>query len=62
MSGFSMKPWSIYSKYFLNRSKAEASANNIGHLVPSMGEESMMVIADKQFALVRNYSGGAPDE
>tara|TARA_B100000989_G_C19340412_1_gene384728 strand:+ start:56 stop:382 length:327 start_codon:yes stop_codon:yes gene_type:complete len=61
-SGFGMKPWSIYSKYFLNRSQAEASADNIGHLVPSMGKESMMFITDKQFALVRNYSGGALDE
>ena len=61
-SAFGMKPWSIYSEYFLNRSKAEASADNIGNLVPSMGKESMMFITDKQFALVRNYSGGAPDE
>ena len=61
-SGFGMKPWSVYSKYFLNRSQAEASADNIGHLVPSMGKESMMFITDKQFALVRNHPGGAPDE
>ena len=61
-SGFGVKPWSIYSKYFLNRSQAEASAENIGHLVPSMGEESMMFITDKQFALVRNNPGVALDE
>ena len=61
-SGFGMKQWSIYSKYFLNRSQAEAAADNIGRQVPSMGKVSMMFITDKQFALVRNYSGGASDE
>jgi len=60
--GFIMKQWSIYTKYFINRSQAEVAADNIGRQVPSMGKVSIMFITDKQFALVRNYSGGSAKE
>ncbi len=55
--GFSMKQWSVYTRYFVTRAQADAAADRIGLHVPPMGKVSMMFITDKQYAMVRNFNG-----
>ena len=60
--GFTMKQFSVYQRYFENRAKADSAADRIGGRAPPMGNVSTVFLTDKQIALIRNYSGGAPAE
>lgn len=60
--GFFMKQFSVYMRYFNNRTQAEAAADRIGGRVPRMGTVSILFLTDKQFALMRNYDGKATAE
>ena len=55
--GFTMKQWSVYTRYFTSRGQADAAADRIGIQVPPMGKVSMMFVTDKQYGLVRNFDG-----
>jgi CRISPR-associated protein Cas2 len=57
--GFSMKQWSVYTRFFISRAQAEAAADRIGGNAPPMGKVSIMFITDKQYGMVRNYEGRA---
>ena len=58
--GFSMKQWSVYVRFFINRAQAEAAEHRIGQSAPPMGKVTVMFITDKQYGMVRNYEGHAP--
>lgn len=55
--GFTMKQWSVYTRYFTTRAQADAAADRLGGHVPAMGKVSMMFITDKQYGMVRNFAG-----
>ena len=57
--GFTMKQWSVYTRYFPTRAQADAAADRIGGHAPPMGKVSMMFITDKQYGMVRNFEGPA---
>lgn len=57
--GFTMKQWSVYTRFFISRAQADAAADRIGTKVPPMGKVSMMFITDKQYGMVRNFEGRA---
>ncbi len=56
-SGFWMKQFSVYMKYYENREKAEVAARHIGGAVPEKGSVTILFITDKQFGKAQNFYG-----
>ena len=63
--GMGMKQFSVYQKYYQSRAQAEAAAERIGRAAPPHGQVTIVFITDRQFGMIRNYSGrteSEPDE
>ena len=56
-SGFWMKQFSVYMKYFENREKAEVAAGHIKGHVPYKGSVTILFITDRQFGKALNFYG-----
>ena len=57
--GFEMAQFSVYMKFCGSRSAVDALTYRVQSRIPSEGNVSILAFTDKQYGLMRVFSGGA---
>ena len=55
--GFTMKQYSVYTRFCMSRQEADVHYKRINDIVPDKGLVSVLMVTDKQFGMIVNYWG-----
>lgn len=55
--GFNMFQFSVYVRHCSSVQNAEVHYRRVEAIIPPQGHVSIMMLTDKQFAMIRNYHG-----
>ncbi|MCQ2192165.1 MAG: CRISPR-associated endonuclease Cas2 [Paludibacteraceae bacterium] len=60
--GFTMYQYSIYVRHCASRENAEVHTNRVKKILPQYGKISILVITDKQFGEIIQYTNKQPEQ
>ncbi len=60
--GFTMKQFSVYTRYYDSKNRAQSALARIQQNIPRNGLVSALFITDKQFGQIENFCGRVPEK